>query len=140
MSTVLTLERPEEAKELAAALLHACPTKRIFAIRGELGAGKTTFIKALCEELGVAGEATSPSYAIVNEYEAPGKGKVYHFDLHRLRDAQELEGIGFEEYLDSGSYCFVEWPEVAGRRIPHDAVRLRFEVSRNGQRAIHLDP
>ncbi|MCB9170861.1 MAG: tRNA (adenosine(37)-N6)-threonylcarbamoyltransferase complex ATPase subunit type 1 TsaE [Flavobacteriales bacterium] len=140
MSTVLTLDRPDEAKDLAAALLHACPNKRVFAIRGELGAGKTTLIKALCAELGVEDEATSPSYAIVNEYKAPGRGTVYHFDLHRLKDAKELEGIGFEEYLDSGSYCFVEWPEVAAGQLPPDTVELRFEVTGDGVRAIHLKP
>ncbi|HMQ74479.1 MAG TPA: tRNA (adenosine(37)-N6)-threonylcarbamoyltransferase complex ATPase subunit type 1 TsaE [Flavobacteriales bacterium] len=140
MSTILVMQRPEEAAELAAAMLHACPQRRVFAFRGELGAGKTTFIKALCAELGVEDEATSPSFALVNEYRSERRGPVYHFDLFRLKDARELEGIGFGEYIDSGSYCFVEWPELAKGQLPADTVQVRFEVITDGTRTIHLEP
>lgn len=138
MSSVLTLRRPEEAADLAAALLHSCPERRVFAFRGELGAGKTTLIKALCAELGVAAGTGSPSFAIVNEYSAAGGAPVYHFDLYRLKDASELDGIGFDEYLDSGHYCFIEWPELAGHRLPPDTVRI--DLSRVGEdRVLRID-
>lgn len=140
MSTVLQLHRPEEATDLAAAMLHACPGRRVFTFQGELGAGKTTLIKALCTELGVAEGTSSPSFAIVNEYRTTGNDKVYHFDLYRLRDAAELDSIGFNEYLDSGHYCFVEWPELARETLPADAVSVRMRINTDGDRTIELVP
>ncbi|MFT3886485.1 MAG: tRNA (adenosine(37)-N6)-threonylcarbamoyltransferase complex ATPase subunit type 1 TsaE [Flavobacteriales bacterium] len=138
MSTILHLHRPEEAGELAAAMLHACPERRVFTFQGELGAGKTTLIKALCSELGVAEGTSSPSFSIVNEYRTNDNKRVYHFDLYRLRDASELDGIGFTEYLDSGDYCFVEWPELARETLPADAVTVRLRVATDGDRTIEL--
>jgi len=140
VSTVLQLQRPQDAADLAQALLHACRGRRVFAFSGELGAGKTTLIKALCNALGVEGGTSSPSFAIVNEYRTADGDPVYHFDLFRLRAASELEGIGFEEYLDSGNYCFVEWPELAQRRLPADTVKVRIEVGEGGARTIHVIP
>ena len=128
MSSVLVMRRAEDADEVAGALLHACGDHRVFAFRGELGAGKTTLIKALCSELGVLETTASPSFAIVNEYHDAKGRPVYHFDLFRLKDAQELDGIGFMEYLDSGHYCFVEWPELAAGRLPMDTVRVDVRV------------
>ena len=122
---------------MAAALLHSCSDRRVFAFKGDLGAGKTTLIKALSAELGVEGGTSSPSFSIVNEY-AGTTGPVYHFDLYRLKDAHELEGIGFTEYLDSGKYCFVEWPELAKNLLPHDAVRVRMKVAASGDRTVEL--
>ena len=140
MSTILVMESADEAQDLAAAMLHACPDKRVFAFRGELGAGKTTLIKAFCTELGVEDKPTSPSFSIVNEYHTENKGPIYHFDLFRLKDVQELQGIGFGEYIDSGAYCFVEWPELAKSQLPPGTVQVRFEVTKDGTRAIHLEP
>lgn len=131
MSSILVMHRPEEADEVAGALLHACPDHRVFAFRGELGAGKTTLIKALCRELGVQEVTASPSFAIVNEYHDAHGEPIYHFDLFRLKDAGELDGIGFSEYLDSGHYCFVEWPELATGRLPRDTVRVDIQVLGN---------
>lgn len=138
MSTLLQLHRPEEATELAAAMLSACPGRRVFAFQGELGAGKTTLIKALCNELGVAAGTGSPTYNIVHEYRNAANEAVYHFDLFRLRDRSELEGIGFSEYLDSGHYCFVEWPELARDMLPHDAVSVRMRIAADGDRTIEV--
>lgn len=138
MSTVLPLLRPADADELAAALLDACADRRVFAFHGGLGAGKTTVIKALCAQLGVEHGTASPSFAIVNEYRGT-TGPVYHFDLYRLKDAAELEGIGFLEYLDSGRYCFVEWPELATDALPPDTVDVHIEVAADGSRIIALD-
>lgn len=134
----MQLHRAEEATDLAAALLSACKDRRVFAFQGDLGAGKTTLIKALCGELGVTGGTASPSFSIVNEYRTAGNDAVYHFDLYRLRDRSELEGIGFAEYLDSGSYCFVEWPELARELLPADAVRVRMKALPTGDRTIEL--
>jgi tRNA threonylcarbamoyladenosine biosynthesis protein TsaE len=138
MSAVLRLSRAEDAPELAAALLHSCGDRRVFAFRGEMGAGKTTLIKALSAALGVEAGASSPSFAIVNEY-AGTIGPVYHFDLFRLKAAAELEGIGFAEYIDSGHYCFVEWPELARDLLPADTVWLRLQEHADGERSVQLD-
>lgn len=138
MSTMLQLHRAEEAPDLAAAMLSACKDRRIFVFQGDLGAGKTTLIKALCGELGVEGGTASPSFSIVNEYRTAANDTVYHFDLYRLRDSSELEGIGFTEYLDSGHYCFVEWPELARDLLPSDAVRVRMKALPTGDRTIEL--
>ena len=138
MSTLMQLNRVDEAADLAAAMLNACKNRRVFAFQGDLGAGKTTLIKALCGELGVEQGTGSPSFSIVNEYRTAGNATVYHFDLFRLKDAAELEGIGFTEYLDSGNYCFVEWPELAKNLLPADAVRVRMKVAASGDRTVEL--
>ncbi|HMW98591.1 MAG TPA: tRNA (adenosine(37)-N6)-threonylcarbamoyltransferase complex ATPase subunit type 1 TsaE [Flavobacteriales bacterium] len=138
MSTIMPLDRADEAADLAAAMLNACKGRRVFAFQGELGTGKTTLIKALCDELGVAGGTSSPSFGIVNEYRTSGDEPVYHFDLYRLKDAVELDGIGFMEYIDSGRYCFVEWPEVARNLLPSDAVRVRLKMAASGGRTVEL--
>lgn len=138
MSSVMMMPGVQDAPEVAGALLHAFPDRRVFALRGELGAGKTTLIKALCAELGVEDTTSSPSFAIVNEYRSATAGPVYHFDLYRMKDAAELEGIGFHEYLDSGHYCFVEWPEIARGVLPPDTVRLHMYTGTSGRR-IQID-
>jgi tRNA threonylcarbamoyladenosine biosynthesis protein TsaE len=138
MSAVLRLSSADEAPELAAALLHGCGDRRVFAFRGELGAGKTTLIKALCAELGVEAGMSSPSFGIVNEYTASG-GPVYHFDLYRLRNAADLEQVGFTEYIDSGRYCFVEWPDIARDLLPPDTVWVRMQEHSGGERTVQLD-
>lgn len=138
MSTLMQLHNADEATDLAAAMLNACGKRRVFAFHGDLGAGKTTLIKAMCGELGVEQGTGSPSYGIVNEYRTADNEAVYHFDLFRLKDVAELDGIGFTEYLDSGKYCFVEWPELAKNLLPHDAVRVRMKVAASGDRTVEL--
>lgn len=85
----------------------------IVLLKGNLGAGKTTLSQRIGKSLGVIEEITSPTYTIVNEYQLPDSGKLFHFDLYRLKDINELEGIGFTEYIDSGNICLIEWPELA---------------------------
>lgn len=109
---------------LASEFLRATSPARIFAFHGDLGAGKTTFIKALCEQLGVSDAMSSPSFSIVNEYHDRSGKPVYHFDLYRLRKPEEAYDIGLEEYLYSGNYCFVEWPEIAEGFLPEEAVHV----------------
>lgn len=131
-----TLSRSDEAGFVARQILQALPSARVFALHGELGAGKTTLIKGFCAALGVQDQASSPSFAIVNEYRSAMGGPVYHFDLFRLKDASELEGIGFTEYMDSGAFCFIEWPELAVDLLPGETVHLRIAVQPDGTRRI----
>lgn len=119
----------------AAELLAAFPESRVFAFHGDLGAGKTTFIKAICEALGVKDAMSSPSFAIVNEYHDQEGRPVYHFDLYRLRRPEEAFDIGLEEYLYSGHYCFIEWPEKAEELLPGGTVQVRISVN-EGKRLI----
>jgi tRNA threonylcarbamoyladenosine biosynthesis protein TsaE len=139
MSTTLALRRPEDAAKVASALLKKRPGSRVFTFSGPLGAGKTTLIKALCAHLGVEGGMSSPTFAIVNEYRTRQGEAVYHFDLYRLTKAEELEGIGFTEYLDSGCYCFVEWPELAEALYPPGTVHVELRIGDEGTRTIELD-
>lgn len=136
MPVTFTLLRPEEAGRTAQAMLSAFPAARVFAFHGDLGAGKTTLIKAFCEVLGVADATSSPSFAIVNEYRAANGDPVYHFDLYRLKEAGELDAIGFIEYVDSGHYCFIEWPELADGFLPPDVLHLHMDVAADGTRTI----
>jgi len=98
-------------------------SRRVFAFYGGMGAGKTTFIKAVCEELGVTDVVTSPTFAIVNEYTA-GDTPVYHFDFYRIKRIEEVFDMGFEDYFYSGSLCFIEWPELIEDLLPEDAVKV----------------
>lgn len=138
MISTLLLRKPSEAPDIARLILNGFPQHRVFALHGDLGAGKTTLIKAFCQELGVEDGTSSPSFAIVNEYRAASGDPVYHFDLYRLKHAGELDAIGFTEYVDSGHYCFIEWPELAGELLPPGTVHVRLEESTNGARTISL--
>lgn len=135
---VLELERPEEAGKVADTILGSFPEARVFTFEGPLGAGKTTLIKALCAKLGVGSGMGSPSFAIVHEHGTRQGGTVYHFDLYRLRDALELEGIGFTEYVDSGHHAFIEWPEIARHLLPPGTVSVRIDPRPDGTRTIRL--
>ena len=138
MLATITLRKPEEAEDIARLILQSHDTTRVFALHGDLGAGKTTLIKAFCKVLGVADRTSSPSFAIVNEYRTAEGDPLYHFDLYRLKAAEELEGIGFDEYVDSGAYCFIEWPELAADHLPAEVVHMRIEVALNGMRTVRL--
>lgn len=138
MSILLELRRPEDVADVAAALLGACPERRVFTFNGPMGVGKTTLIKGLCAVLGVETGMASPSYSIVNEYRSHDGNTVYHFDLYRLNKAEELEGIGFSEYLDSGHYCFVEWPEIGQASYPPDTVNIIMNMTEDGTRSLEI--
>ena len=124
---------------MAQALLRACPSGRVFTFNGPLGAGKTTLIKALCGQLGVDAGMASPSFSIVHEYRTAQGEPVYHFDLYRLNKPEELDGIGFTEYLDSGHYCFVEWPALGLGQYPPGTMDVNFRMADNGTRTIEID-
>ena len=110
----------------------------VFAFYGKMGAGKTTFIKSICEALGVKDVVTSPTFAIVNEY-ADAKGQpVYHFDFYRIKNLREAYDMGCEEYFYSGYPCFIEWPELVEELLPEDTVKVRIEVLENESRIVTL--
>ena len=110
--------------------------RRVFAFNGKMGAGKTTFIKAICKALGVEDVVTSPTFAIINEY-ADGEGMpVYHFDFYRIKNLREACDMGCEEYFYSGNPCFIEWPEMVQELLPDDTVTVSIEVCEDGSRTV----
>lgn len=132
----------EQGKEVSALeILRLSEPHRVFAFDGQMGAGKTTFIKKLCEEMGSADVVNSPTFAIVNVYdvEQPYRGEVYHFDCYRLKDIREALDFGAEEYLYSGNYCFIEWPENIESLLPEDTVNVRITPLENGERQLVVE-
>ena len=121
--------------EAAKAFIEQIGDHTVFAFYGKMGAGKTTFIKAVCEELGVDDVITSPTFAIVNEYTAPS-GPVYHFDFYRIKKLEEVYDMGFEDYFYSGALCLIEWPELIEDVLPEDAVKVTIQEKEDGSRAI----
>ena len=122
----------DELPRLGKMLLSAFADQRVFVFFGEMGVGKTTFIKALCREIGVEDLVSSPTFSIVNEYISARYGKVYHFDFYRINKLEEVFDLGYEHYFYSGNYCFVEWPEKLGDLIPEGACRVYMrEVNRH---------
>ena len=117
--------------QVAKALLQTYPTQRIFALRGQMGAGKTTFMQAMLTCLGSDNEASSPTFALVNEYELPEENLCYHFDFYRIKNIEEAINIGLEEYLYSGYYCFIEWAEKIKDLLPEDTVNVYISVDEN---------
>ncbi len=124
---------------MAADLLKRFPERRIFVFYGDLGAGKTTLIKSFCEVLGVEDTVQSPTFAIINEYNAPEYGPVYHMDFYRIEKQEEVLDIGLEEYLESGHYCFVEWPGKIEFLLPGDIVAVYIRVLPDQSRAIEVE-
>nr|WP_067053384.1 tRNA (adenosine(37)-N6)-threonylcarbamoyltransferase complex ATPase subunit type 1 TsaE [Mucilaginibacter sp. L294] len=123
LHTTSTTDLPKTAAEI----LNFAGDTRIFLFYGDMGAGKTTLIKSLCEQLGVSDSVTSPTFSIVNEYEGQD-GPVYHFDFYRLKDQSEALDMGYEEYFYSGNYCFIEWPEKIANLIPDSYTGVRIHV------------
>ena len=126
----------DQVDAAAEAFLKASGNVAVIAFSGELGAGKTTFIQALCRQLGVVAEVGSPTFSLVNEYFTPDGTSVFHFDLYRIEDPDELFDMGYEEYFFSGDVCFIEWPEKASHLIPDDALRVEIRVLDDGNREL----
>ena len=122
-------------REAAQTFISHIGTARVFAFYGKMGAGKTTFVKAICEELGSEDVITSPTFAIVNEYSGEGK-PIYHFDFYRIKKLEEVYDMGYEEYFYSGALCLIEWPELIEDVLPDDAVRVTIEEQPDGSRLV----
>ncbi|EJP28038.1 tRNA threonylcarbamoyl adenosine modification protein YjeE [Prevotella sp. MSX73] len=111
-------------------------TSKVFAFYGKMGAGKTTFIKAICEVFGVDDVITSPTFAIVNEYTAASGTPIYHFDFYRIKKIEEVYDMGYEDYFYSNNLCFLEWPELIENLLPGDAVRVTIREEEDGTRTV----
>jgi len=125
----------EHINEAAKAFVENIGAHTVFAFYGKMGAGKTTFIKAICEELGVDDVITSPTFAIVNEYTAHD-GSIYHFDFYRIKKLEEVYDMGFEDYFYSGALCLIEWPELIEEVLPEDAVKVTIAENTDGSRTV----
>ena len=117
-------------------LLKAFPDERVFAFYGAMGAGKTTLIKALCHELGSSDYVTSPTFALINEYSTSNGSVIYHFDFYRIKKIEEAFDLGYEDYIYSGNYCFIEWPEMIESLLPDGIVEVRIRETENGVREL----
>ncbi|MDF1560004.1 MAG: tRNA (adenosine(37)-N6)-threonylcarbamoyltransferase complex ATPase subunit type 1 TsaE [Bacteroidales bacterium] len=122
--------------EAARHFLRETSGSRIIAFYGQMGSGKTTFIKALCREMGVTDTVTSPTFTLINEYMRPDGPTVYHFDFYRISKISEVLDFGIEEYFDSESPCFMEWPELIEPLLPPDTLRVSITVTADGGRVI----
>ncbi|MFO8054221.1 MAG: tRNA (adenosine(37)-N6)-threonylcarbamoyltransferase complex ATPase subunit type 1 TsaE [Bacteroidales bacterium] len=125
-----------ELPAIARKILQGFPEARIFAFYGEMGAGKTTLIKAFCRELQTQEQASSPTFSLVNEYYSPRTGPVYHFDFYRMEKIEEVFDIGYEDYFYSGNYCLLEWPELIEQLLPENYVYISIKLSARHQRMI----
>lgn len=127
----------DDLHEVSVKLLTKYPLRKIFAFYGELGSGKTTFIKTICKSLRVADIVNSPTFAIINVYKASDGENIYHFDFYRLKSIEEVFDIGYEDYFYSGSYCLIEWPEKIENLLPDHAIKVYIEVNKSdGSRII----
>lgn len=135
----IKIESPDKIDEAAIEFIKAMSDNTVFAFRGEMGAGKTTFIKSICENLGVSDTINSPTFAIVNEYRSDSGELIYHFDFYRINKIEEAFDFGYEDYFYSGSLCFIEWPEKIESLLPHDTVNVRIKIQENGSRDVTID-
>lgn len=129
------VKHPDQLPEVARKLIELIGDSKVFLFYGDMGAGKTTFIKSICAALGVEDTVSSPTFSIVNEYQS-ASGSVYHFDFYRLKNEQEAFDMGYEEYLYSGHYCLIEWPERIPNLLPEDARKIDIKILGTEQREI----
>ena len=128
-------------REAARTFIDMIGDHKVFAFYGSMGAGKTTFVKAICEELGVEDVITSPTFAIVNEYTGDTSltsHKIFHFDFYRIKKLEEVYDMGYEDYFYSGDLCFIEWPELIEDLLPEDAVKVTIRENADGTRTVLL--
>lgn len=126
--------------DAAKQFIKAMDDNTVFAFYGKMGVGKTTFIKAICEELGVTDVINSPTFAIVNEYRSDTTAElIYHFDFYRIKKIEEVYDMGYEDYFYSGALCFIEWPELIEDLLPGDAVRIDISEQKDGSRLVKME-
>ncbi len=124
--------------EAAKEFINNMGNAKVFAFYGKMGAGKTTFIKALCEAMGVEDVITSPTFALVNEYTDGNGDPIYHFDFYRIKKIEEVYDMGYEDYFYSGNLCLLEWPELIEDLLPEDAVRVSITQNDDNSRTIEF--
>ncbi len=140
MTTTITITNLDNIDEAARQFIPLLSKYKIFAFYGGLGAGKTTFINAVCRQLGVTDPTGSPTFAIVNEYALPQQGgQMFHFDFYRIKSLSEAYDIGCEEYFYSGFPCLIEWPELVEPLLPDDTVEVRIAVNQDGARVLTIN-
>ncbi len=132
----ITINGLDTIRSAARQFIENIGSSRVFAFYGKMGAGKTTFVKAICEELGCDDVITSPTFAIVNEYTDGEQQPVYHFDFYRIKKLEEVYDMGYEEYFYSGALCLIEWPELIEDVLPDDTVRVTIEEQADGSRLL----
>lgn len=135
----ININNLESIREAARTFIGQIADHKVFAFYGNMGAGKTTFVKAICEELGVEDVITSPTFAIINEYHSETRQlTIYHFDFYRIKKLEEVYDMGYEDYFYSGNLCFIEWPELIEDLLPDDAVRVKIRENKDGTRTVQL--
>ncbi|MEZ5105597.1 MAG: tRNA (adenosine(37)-N6)-threonylcarbamoyltransferase complex ATPase subunit type 1 TsaE [Draconibacterium sp.] len=128
-----------ELKNIAERLISMFPDERVFAFYGKMGAGKTTFIQTICRTLGSDDNITSPTFALINEYKTATSKSIFHFDFYRIKNMEEAFDLGYEDYLFSGNYCLIEWPEMIEPLLPENIVRVKIEVQEDESRLISAE-
>ena len=137
--TTITIQDLDHIEEAAREFMAQMGDDTVFAFYGKMGAGKTTFIKALCKLLGVEDEVNSPTFAIINEYRSQTTAElIYHFDFYRIKKLEEVYDLGYEDYFYSGALCFIEWPELVEELLPLDAKKVTITENSDGSRTIAL--
>ena len=131
----IKIQNIDTIRESAREFIQNIGEHKVFAFYGKMGAGKTTFVKAICEELGVEDVITSPTFAIVNEYEAHDQS-IFHFDFYRIKRLEEVYDMGYEDSFYSGALCFIEWPELIEDLLPEDAVKVTIMENTDGTRTV----
>jgi tRNA threonylcarbamoyladenosine biosynthesis protein TsaE len=129
----------EQIQDVALQLLSAAGDHKVIALHGDMGAGKTTFIHALCETMGVKDVVTSPTFSIINQYKTTGGQTVYHMDLYRIKDENEATNAGIEDCLYSGDICLVEWPEKAPGIFPDDTLHITISSVDDNTRKLKIN-
>lgn len=137
MNNKITINGLENIKTAAQEFVEHMGDNKVFAFYGKMGAGKTTFIKAVCECLGVEDTVTSPTFAIVNEYQSTKVDyPIFHFDFYRIKKLEEVYDMGYEDYFYGGGVCFIEWPELIEELLPEDAVKVEIKENEDGTRTV----
>lgn len=136
--TTIEIKSLDTIADAASEFIKQMGDNTVFAFHGEMGAGKTTFIKAICEKLGVDDVINSPTFAIVNEYRSDSGELIYHFDFYRINKEEEAFDFGYEDYFFSGSLCFIEWPERIESLLPHDTVHVTVKEVEDGSRVVEI--